>query len=434
MGEFNSSFTERLKSEVRDLRLTHAEKSAMRVRLFDVMYPAAQPSPFVYISRFSMVFTAVIFLLIGSGSYTAFAAQKALPGDPLYPVKVNVNETVEGALALSASSKAQWHANVAQRRVAEAEVLASQGKLSAAAATQISTNLTDHAEQAQALTSVIAVTDPGTATQISTELSSALDAHEEVLAQIGSTSTSTENKDNTDKLAADVHGFALAMAQVDARIELTEGDSASSTATSTGRTVAMVASGTPAALPKARTFGASAPRTISSTSATSSSTTIATASPAAVVSQQTAPAPTVATSTSKDMATAVQLKASAVSQLALARANFATAKPSLATSTKTNLQAKFAAADVLVVQASAALQAGNASLAIKNYTQVLKISSYITTYLAASKQLTPAVVSPILDKQDAQDNQDQGDNSDSGNTKKSGEDKGVLNKVLHLDL
>jgi len=49
----------------------------------------------------------------------------------LYPVKVYVNENVQGALAVSDEAKLSYHTDIAEVRLEEAEALASQGKLDA---------------------------------------------------------------------------------------------------------------------------------------------------------------------------------------------------------------------------------------------------------------------------------------------------------------
>lgn len=69
-------------------------------------------------------------LVLGTG--TAFAAEQALPGETLYPVKIYVNEEVRAALALSPKQKAQWQFEVAERRAAEAQKIQAQGRLDAA--------------------------------------------------------------------------------------------------------------------------------------------------------------------------------------------------------------------------------------------------------------------------------------------------------------
>ncbi len=57
------------------------------------------------------------------------AAEKALPGDVLYPVKVRFNEEVRSSLSFSTYSKVEWETERLERRLAEVRLLASEGKL-----------------------------------------------------------------------------------------------------------------------------------------------------------------------------------------------------------------------------------------------------------------------------------------------------------------
>lgn len=66
-------------------------------------------------------------LLLGGG--TSFVAQKSLPGDVLYPIKIHVNENVESLLAMSPKTDAEVAEEQAARRVLEADQLKAKGLL-----------------------------------------------------------------------------------------------------------------------------------------------------------------------------------------------------------------------------------------------------------------------------------------------------------------
>lgn len=78
-------------------------------------------------SRFVYVGLAIAVILVSSG--TALAAGKSLPGDLLYPIKIQINEPVEGALKTSFESKVKWEGEKAVRRLEEAEKLVENDKL-----------------------------------------------------------------------------------------------------------------------------------------------------------------------------------------------------------------------------------------------------------------------------------------------------------------
>ena len=124
-----------------EYKLTQEERADMRalLRFFMAEHPV-EPSAF---ERFARNFTygkarrsylrpalagMLIVFLVGGG--TSYAAADALPGDILYAIKTRVNEPITSALALSPEAKASVSATLALKRIEEAEVLASEGRLS----------------------------------------------------------------------------------------------------------------------------------------------------------------------------------------------------------------------------------------------------------------------------------------------------------------
>lgn len=126
-------------------------------------------------------------LILLSGSGTAFAAENTIPGDSLYPIKIHINEPVREALAVSSEAKANWNAEVAERRLDEASKLAVQGKLSAELGTKLETKFV---EQTQKIKDRIAkLQEAGkddSASELSTRLQSALQIHSEILDTLNS--------------------------------------------------------------------------------------------------------------------------------------------------------------------------------------------------------------------------------------------------------
>lgn len=68
-----------------------------------------------------MPLALLLLLLVGGG--TGVVAEKALPGDILYPVKIHVNENIESALAVTAQGDAEVAIKQATRRLEEVEKL-----------------------------------------------------------------------------------------------------------------------------------------------------------------------------------------------------------------------------------------------------------------------------------------------------------------------
>ena len=66
-------------------------------------------------------------VLVTTGGATSIAAQGAVPGDTLYPLKVHVNENVRGAVAIGTNAEARHQGRVLAERVTEAEILLERG-------------------------------------------------------------------------------------------------------------------------------------------------------------------------------------------------------------------------------------------------------------------------------------------------------------------
>lgn len=79
-------------------------------------------------------FALVVFIVLGGS--TSLAAQKTLPGNILYPVKVNINEEIR-SLFVSTANRVNFEADRAMTRLKEAEVLAKRGELSPEAQVQL---------------------------------------------------------------------------------------------------------------------------------------------------------------------------------------------------------------------------------------------------------------------------------------------------------
>ncbi len=73
---------------------------------------------------------ALLLLLLVGGGTTGIVAEKSLPGDVLYPVKIHINENFESAVAFTAKSDAEVSVKHAAKRLAEAQKLKDKGELS----------------------------------------------------------------------------------------------------------------------------------------------------------------------------------------------------------------------------------------------------------------------------------------------------------------
>ncbi len=200
----------KLQKEALLLELSPTEKAALHANLMRAMgasAPAATPariaSPYFFFTPQLMGSFAAVLLVVLLGG-TAYAAQGTVPGDALYAIKTKVNEPIAGALAFSTEDKIKFHAEIAQVRLEEAEVLASQNRLDTAAAQTIESSIEAHLSQRAVLALALEEEKPDASSASATRFNSSIAAHSDVLAQLGAESSSSTTKQNSDALASKV--------------------------------------------------------------------------------------------------------------------------------------------------------------------------------------------------------------------------------------
>lgn len=197
----------KLKTEAQKIHLSRAERFALRQRIFGTVSLAQRRSPYTldlqwFSMRIAIPMAALLLVVLGTG--TVYAAERALPGDTLYLVKVSVAEPLRGVFAFSQTAQAKFHASVAKTRMEEAEHLVSQGRLTASTTAQLEENLHEHIAAVQAITHTLAKSNPGVAEEVATTLDSSLGAHGAILARLGADSTDNDTRENSVQLALTV--------------------------------------------------------------------------------------------------------------------------------------------------------------------------------------------------------------------------------------
>ena len=128
---------------------------------------------------------AIFILILIFGGGVSFAAEGSLPGSVLYPIKVGVNEEVRAVLTLSEENKARWDAERAKRRLEEAEVLASRGKLDKQTAADINIRLETHtSETKKHIEKFRNEKKLEAAAEVSSDLESSLSTHTNILKKL----------------------------------------------------------------------------------------------------------------------------------------------------------------------------------------------------------------------------------------------------------
>lgn len=160
----------------------------------------------------------IVLLLAGSGS---IAAENAVPGDFLYPVKVTVNEEVRGALSVSSKAKAEWNARLVERRLEEAEKLAAEARLDAELQAGLQSRLAAHFSSFDEQTEVLtAQGNASAAAEAHAALEAGLAAHADALANVGARVPSMEARVNSllERVNLRLAATAQARAQAESRV------------------------------------------------------------------------------------------------------------------------------------------------------------------------------------------------------------------------
>lgn len=147
----------------------------------------------------------IVLSLVGGG--TSFAAEGTLPGDPLYPIKIHVNEEVVAALSLSSRAKADWETTRAERRLKEAAALAAENKLDADTENVLKTSFKTHSERTkQYINRMEENGDIDEAVLTASRLESSLDPYEitEIDSDVFAKDDENENEDEDEDDKEDI--------------------------------------------------------------------------------------------------------------------------------------------------------------------------------------------------------------------------------------
>lgn len=216
--------------------LTEEEREHMRMRLAD--YATFRPIGRAQAARIAwwlpqraMAFaTAFLVLMVGAGG-SAYAAEGALPGDILYPIKVHVTEPAVTALTPSGRAQVTWQITIAKRRLKEAATLSGEGRLATSTEATLTAQAADATLRGAADASMLATVDAtaaasttevlGTASQLIEEGRARLKNHDEkgasrafrasiraaaqlqALTNMASTTFSNDPFENTDVIVPD---------------------------------------------------------------------------------------------------------------------------------------------------------------------------------------------------------------------------------------
>lgn len=117
---------------------------------------------------------------------TSALAENSLPGGSLYEVKISINEPVAGLFAVSKESKARWQERLIERRLGEAQELASKSFLDSAKRSEIENLLNNQINKFTASVNTLALdkSKEVESSELTVRLEAALLAHQRVLQEL----------------------------------------------------------------------------------------------------------------------------------------------------------------------------------------------------------------------------------------------------------
>lgn len=164
------SFGTELKKYAEKTRLKASERAELRARILTYMeyhpltnkaVPQGKTISYSFSifqqfgTRIAASAFAILFIVVG----VPIAAERAVPGDILYPVKTKINEEVRAQFINSPYERIAFETELMERRIAEARLLEKEGKLSEEIEAQLAETVRGHATAAWAGIAELNATD-----------------------------------------------------------------------------------------------------------------------------------------------------------------------------------------------------------------------------------------------------------------------------------
>jgi hypothetical protein len=210
-------FSEQLHKKSQTVKLKKSEQADLRERLVSYMeyHPLPTdmkavevattkkaPRAAVLTEAFSY-FTIPYQALFKFGSVAAvfmvlvvpFMAERTVPGDTLYAVKVQFNEEVRGTLTWGSYEKVEWETTRLNRRIAEARLLADEGLLTKEVEAEVAAAVRVHSDNAKREIEVLRASDADDAAIATITFDSSLEVQAQAFNEIEGDGTATEAGD-----------------------------------------------------------------------------------------------------------------------------------------------------------------------------------------------------------------------------------------------
>lgn len=223
-------FSEQFHTKASTVKLQSAERRELRERVVSYMeyHPlsatagklAARSQKMLSIPGYEMVQIPFSIVLKWASVTAAFLlvvvpvlAERTVPGDNLYAVKVRFNEEVRSTLTITSYAKVEWETERINRRIAEARLLANEGKLTNEVEAEIAAAVKEHTEIVQHEIDVMREDDVDQATLASIQLTTTLELQSASLQEEGNTTLALAMNDvasgNPAQMVVDVINESL---------------------------------------------------------------------------------------------------------------------------------------------------------------------------------------------------------------------------------
>ncbi len=141
-------------------------------------------SLFVLLGRPALASVMAVAVFAFTSGGVAYAAEGALPGDTLYPLKIAVTEPLRTALAGTPVAKAEWQIALAERRISEAAALAKDERLPEETEVTLAAQAAAHIDEAAGTIALQTETDEENARVSSNKFATRLIAYGQVLSEL----------------------------------------------------------------------------------------------------------------------------------------------------------------------------------------------------------------------------------------------------------
>lgn len=198
-------------NSIKNISLTQAERDSMRAAIAYQMsiYQAMPRVSWIQKSAqhgLRIVLSTSMFIVFVCGSISV-VANSALPGDPLYTFKLNVNEEVKGAFLKTPTAKIAWQKSRIETRLDEIQTLANTKTLTQAKQATLEKALDDHVLALNKELTTLSENDPSAALATTTTIEASLKAKKDAV--LGTTATADVGSDAAKTAAAKTIDGAL---------------------------------------------------------------------------------------------------------------------------------------------------------------------------------------------------------------------------------